>query len=150
MLAFLFYLLRLRHYKAKCVKTRCLQEGVGHLDQGFRGKGSFPCQYIDITRKAIDCATSLPLTVFITARNARIASAVLTIAIPSVRPSVCRSVCPSHAGIVKTTARSTVQFALLDSKMCLVLQKPKNIPQDDPFPLKFWLKVLPILEGCEF
>jgi len=31
-----------------------------------RGKGSwFPCQYIDTTRKAIDCATTLPLTVFI-------------------------------------------------------------------------------------
>jgi len=27
----LFYLLRLRRYKAKCVKTRCLQEWVGHL-----------------------------------------------------------------------------------------------------------------------
>ena len=35
--------------------------------------------------------------------------------------SVCLSVRPSHAGIVKTTARSTVQFALSDSKMCLVL-----------------------------
>jgi len=35
--------------------------------------------------------------------------------------SVCLSVRPSHAGSVKTTARSTVQFALLDSKMCLVL-----------------------------
>jgi len=51
-------------------------------------------------------------TVF-TAR--RFASAVVTIAIPSVRPSVTRWYC------VKTTARSTVQFALLDSKMCLVL-----------------------------
>ena len=29
------------------------------------GKGSFPCQHIDTTRKAIDCATSLPLSVFI-------------------------------------------------------------------------------------
>jgi len=41
---------------------------------------------------------------FYSARNARIASAVLTTAIPSVRPSVCLSVCPSvrpsHAGIV--------------------------------------------------
>ena len=25
---------------------------------------SYPCQYIDTTRKAIDCATTLPLTVF--------------------------------------------------------------------------------------
>jgi len=48
-------------------------------------------------------------------RNARIANAVLATAIPSVRPSVTRRYC------VKTTARSTVQFALSDSKMCLVL-----------------------------
>jgi len=34
-----FYLLRLRRYKAKCVKTRCLQEGVGHLEPRFQGKG---------------------------------------------------------------------------------------------------------------
>jgi len=29
------------------------------------GKGSSPCQYIDTTRNAIDCATTLPLRVFI-------------------------------------------------------------------------------------
>jgi len=64
---------------------------------------------------------------FYSARNARIASAVLATAIPSVCPSlrlsVCLSVCPSvtRRYCVKTTARSTVQFALLDSKMCLVL-----------------------------
>ena len=60
---------------------------------------------------------------FYSARNARIASAVLATAIPSVslsarpsvRPSVTRRYC------VKTTARSTVQFAPLDNKMCLVL-----------------------------
>jgi len=41
----------------------------------------------------------------------------------SVCLSVCLSVCPSvtRRYCVKTTARSTVQFALLDSKMCLVL-----------------------------
>ena len=34
----LFYLLlQLRHYKAKCVKTRCRQEGVGHLEPRFQG-----------------------------------------------------------------------------------------------------------------
>ena len=56
---------------------------------------------------------------FITARrNARIASAVLAIAIPS----VCLSVCLLHAGIMSKRPRtySTVQFALSDSKMCLV------------------------------
>jgi len=41
----------------------------------------------------------------------------------SVCPSVGRSVClaVTRQYCVKTTARSTVQFALLDSKMCLVL-----------------------------
>ena len=52
---------------------------------------------------------------FYSAHNARIASAVLATAIPSVCLSVTRRYC------VKTTARSTVQFAPLDSKMCLVL-----------------------------
>jgi len=52
-------------------------------------------------------------------RAARIASAVLAMAIPSVCPSVRPSVTRRYC--VKTTARSTVQFALLDSKMCLVL-----------------------------
>ena len=57
---------------------------------------------------------------FYSARNARIASAVLATAIPSVCLSV---VCPSvtRRYCVKTTAPSTVQFAPLDSKMCLVL-----------------------------
>jgi len=53
--------------------------------------------------------------IFVTARNAGIASAVLATAIPSVRPSVTRRY------YVKTTARSTVQFALSDSIMVLVL-----------------------------
>jgi len=59
------------------------------------------------------------VTVFTARRNAGTASAVLATAIPSVclsvRPSVTRRYC------VKTTARSTVQFVLSDSKMCLVL-----------------------------
>jgi len=55
------------------------------------------------------------LSVFTARRNAGIASTVLATAIPSVCPSVTRRFC------VKTTARNTVQFALTDSKMCLVL-----------------------------
>ena len=35
-----FCLLRLRHYKAKRVKTRSLQEWVGHFEPKFQGKGS--------------------------------------------------------------------------------------------------------------
>jgi len=62
-------------------------------------------------------------TSFYSALNARIASAVLATAIPSVRLSVCLSVSLSVTRLycVKTTARSTAQFAPLDSKMCLVL-----------------------------
>ena len=64
---------------------------------------------------------------FYSARNARIASAVLATAIPSVRQSVCLSVCLSvrpsvtRRYCVKTAARRKVQFVPLDSKMCLVL-----------------------------
>ena len=35
----LVYLLRLRRYKAKRVKTRSLQEWVGHFEPKFQGKG---------------------------------------------------------------------------------------------------------------
>ena len=41
----LFYLLRLRRYKAKCVKTRCLQEWVGHLEPKFQGEGVVRGEY---------------------------------------------------------------------------------------------------------
>ena len=58
--------------------------------------------------------------IFTARRNARIAIAVLATAIPSVCPSVTRRYC------VETTARSTVQFTLSDSKMCLVFEKLKK------------------------
>jgi len=37
-----FYLLPLRRYKAKHVKARCLQEGVGQLEPRFQGEGAIP------------------------------------------------------------------------------------------------------------
>jgi len=36
----LFYLLPLRRYKAKRVKTRCFKEGVGQVEPRFQGNGS--------------------------------------------------------------------------------------------------------------
>jgi len=67
----------------------------------------------------------------------------------SVHPSVCLSVTRRYC--VKTTARSTVQFSPLDSKMCLVLYKPKNIPQGRPLPTEILAQSdLPTPEGCEF
>ena len=56
------------------------------------------------------CALSIAyIHCFYSARNARIASAVLATAIPSVRRSVCPSVTRRYC--VKPTARSTVQFS---------------------------------------
>jgi len=81
---------------------------------------------------------------FYSVRNC-IASAVLATAIPSVCPSVTRRYC------VKTTARSTMQFSPLDSKMCLVLYKSKNIPQGRTLPTEILAQSdLPTPEGCEF
>ena len=52
---------------------------------------------------------------------------------------------------VKTTARSTVQFAPLDSKICLVLYKPKNIPKERPLPPEILAQSdIPTPQGCEF
>jgi len=47
----LFYLLRLRRYKAKRVKTRCLQEWVGHLEQKFQGERVVPGEYFLVFTK---------------------------------------------------------------------------------------------------
>ena len=89
------------------------------------------------------------LFAFYSARNARMASAVLATEIPSVCPSVRLSVTRWYC--VKTTARSMVQFAPLDSKMCLVLYKPKNIPQGRHLPPEILAPSdLPTPEGSEF
>ena len=45
--------------------THVLTMGVGPFAFRYQGNGATPCQYIDTTPKAIDCATTLPLTVFI-------------------------------------------------------------------------------------
>ena len=46
-----FYLLRLRRYKAKCVKTRCLQEWVSHLEPKFQGEGVVHGEYFLVSTK---------------------------------------------------------------------------------------------------
>jgi len=50
----------------RCEATQVLQMRVGPFAFRYQGNGAAtPCQYIDTTRKAIDCATTLPLRVFI-------------------------------------------------------------------------------------
>jgi len=44
--------------------THVLPIGVGPFAFRYQGNGGTPCQYIDTTQKAIDCATTLPVTVF--------------------------------------------------------------------------------------
>jgi len=79
---------------------------------------------------------------FYSARNARIASAVLATAIPS----VCLSVRPSHAGIV--SKRRHVARCSLHR---WIAKETKNIPQGRPLPPEILAQSdLPIPEGCEF
>ena len=61
----LFLSLTVEAQQGKCVKTRCHQERVGQFEPRYQGKGSSPYQNVDTTRKAIDCATTLLLRVFI-------------------------------------------------------------------------------------
>jgi len=44
-------LLRLMRYKAKCVKTRCLREWVGHFEPKFQGEGVVPGEYFLVSSK---------------------------------------------------------------------------------------------------
>jgi len=50
---------RLPRYEAKWVQRTRFQWRVGPFAFRYQGDGATPCQYIDITRKAIDCATNL-------------------------------------------------------------------------------------------
>jgi len=42
---FFFHLLQLRRYKAKCVKSRCYQEGVGQFEPTFQGERVVAVEY---------------------------------------------------------------------------------------------------------
>ena len=48
---FFFYLLRFRRYKAKGVKTRSLQEWVGHFEPKFQGEVVVPGEYFLVSTK---------------------------------------------------------------------------------------------------
>jgi len=51
-------------YEAKCVERTRFQWGAGPFARRYQGHRPTLCLYTDTTRKAIDCATTLPLTVF--------------------------------------------------------------------------------------
>ena len=78
-----------------------------------------PCSRLPQYTWDENCGDSAP---FYSAINARIASAVLATAIPSVRLSVCLSVRLSHAGIVsKRRHVARCSFHRWIAKLCLVL-----------------------------
>ena len=67
--------------------------------------------------------------VFTARHNARIASAVLAMAIPSVRLSVCLSVCLSHAGIVskrRHVARWSLHYQIAKNVSSFVETKTRT------------------------
>jgi len=55
---------RLPHYEAKCVQRKCFQCGLVPLRSDIKGT-ELPLANIFTTRKAINCATTLPLRVVI-------------------------------------------------------------------------------------
>ena len=61
----LFLSLTVEALQGKTCQDSLLSGGVGHLEPRFQGQGSPPCQHVDTTRKASDCATTLLLKVFI-------------------------------------------------------------------------------------
>ena len=48
------YLLRFRRYKAKRVKTRSLQEWVGHFEPKFQGEGVVTGEYFFLVSTKLD------------------------------------------------------------------------------------------------
>jgi len=73
--------------------------------------------------------------IIITARQNGNARAALATAIPSVRPSVCSSICLSHAGIVSKqlqVARCSLHCQI--AKCVKFCRNQKNIPQGRPLP----------------
>jgi len=90
--------------------------------------------------------------IFTACHNARIASAVLATAIPSVRLSVCLSIRLSHAGIV--SKRQHVAWCSLHcqiAKCVLFSRNQKIFRRDDPLPPEILAQTdLPPPEGREF
>ena len=116
-----FYIMKLcsRLFVLYC-RSRPTDDKSRHFDPHFEEvRGGVEPWCMARWKARVEFLLSVIELLFTACRNARIASAVLATAIPSVRLSVCLSVTRRYC--VKTTARSTVQFAPLDSKMCLVL-----------------------------
>jgi len=61
----LFLSLTIKALEGKMCQNSLPSGGGRSLGAKISGEGVVPCQYIDTTRKAIDCATTLRLIVFI-------------------------------------------------------------------------------------
>jgi len=61
----LFLSLMVEALQGKMSQNSLHSGGGRSLGAKISGEGVVPCQFIDTTHKAIDCAKTLPLTVFI-------------------------------------------------------------------------------------
>jgi len=61
----LFLFLAVEALQGKMCQNSLPSGGGRSLEAKISGDRIVPCHYIDTTRKPIDCATTLPLTVFI-------------------------------------------------------------------------------------
>ena len=81
----------------RTVRRHVLPMGVGAFAFRYQGNGATPWQYIDTTRKAVDCATTLPLTVFGRLFVKRFALCYWSIVLSCPVLSVCLSACDVDA-----------------------------------------------------
>ena len=89
---------QLPRYEAKCVQRRFFQCGSVPAFR-YHGNGATPSQYIDTTQKAIDCATTLPLRVFMWWNfRADFSSFIVEIAVEALQGKMCQNSLPSGGG----------------------------------------------------
>ena len=110
---------------------------VGPFAFRYQGNGATPCQYIDTTRKAIDCATNLPLRVFGGPLIKRFALCYRSVVL-SVCLSVCLSVTFVHCGQTVGRVKMKLGTQLGLGPGHIVLDgDPAPLPQRGTTPTQF-------------
>jgi len=108
----------LPRYEAKCVQRRCFQWGSVPLHTDIKRTELPPWKYIDTTRKAIDCTTTMLLTSYYCTRYS---SAVLGVVILSVHPSVRPSICPSVTRVLCDKSKEPTGDNFISDERAIIL-----------------------------
>ena len=77
--------------------TQVLPMRVGPFAFRYQGNRPTPCQYIDTTQKAIDCATTLPLTV-VEFLLSVVELLFLSLTVEVLQGKMCQNLLPSGGG----------------------------------------------------